>query len=266
VEAANRHAWDGSWYRRAFTDAGGWIGSESGPECRIDAIAQSWSVISGAAPADRAERAMDSFDRLLVDRKLSLARLLDPPFDRMKPSPGYIQGYPPGIRENGGQYTHGVIWGVVAWSMLGRNEKAWELFHLLNPIRHTQTMEQVARYRGEPYVMAADVYTARPHEGRAGWTWYTGAAGWMYQACLEWLLGVRRKGNRLTIRPALPDDWPGFHLTYRFGRTTYRIAVRNRRHEAGAEPHSSNNAAQAQDRCVIELTDDGKEHRVELTC
>ena len=266
VEAANRHAWDGSWYRRAFTDAGGWIGSESGPECRIDAIAQSWSVISGAAPADRAERAMDSFDRLLVDRKLSLARLLDPPFDRMKPSPGYIQGYPPGIRENGGQYTHGVIWGVVAWSMLGRNEKAWELFHLLNPIRHTQTMEQVARYRGEPYVMAADVYTARPHEGRAGWTWYTGAAGWMYQACLEWLLGVRRQGNRLTIRPALPDDWPGFHLTYRFGRTTYRIAVRNRRHEAGAEPHSSNNAAQAQERCVIELTDDGKEHRVELTC
>src|SRR5690606_30263513 len=187
-------------------------------ECRIDAIAQSWSVISGAAPRNKALQAMQSFDRELVDRELSVARLLTPPFDRTQPSPGYIQGYPPGLRENGAQYTHGVIWSIIAWCQLGKGDKAFELFHLLNPLNHTRTSNEVRRYAGEPYVMSADVYTANPHKGHAGWTWYTGAAGWMYQAGIEWILGLRRRGTRLYISPCIPSEWPEYSVHYRFGR------------------------------------------------
>lgn len=221
----NRHAWDGGWFRRAYTDAGVWLGSREDRECRIDAIAQSWSVISAGSTEDRARRAMRSFDRELVDRELDIARLLTPPFDEMDPSPGYIEGYPPGIRENGGQYTHGVIWSIVAWAMLGRDDKAWELFSMLNPITHTRTSREVLQYGNEPYVMSADVYTAPPHQGRAGWSWYTGAAGWMYQAGLEYVLGVRRQGDRLYIQPCVPVEWDSFGIDYRFGQTMYSIEV-----------------------------------------
>ncbi|MFS0840351.1 GH36-type glycosyl hydrolase domain-containing protein [Paenibacillus sp. 1P03SA] len=225
--ALNKSAWDGQWYRRAFTDAGQWLGSIHNAECRIDSIAQSWSVISGMAPDDRARQAMNSFDRELVDRNLSVAHILTPPFDKTDPSPGYIQGYPPGIRENGGQYTHGVIWSIVAWCGLGNGEKALELFQMFNPIMHTKTAAEVRKYVGEPYAMAADVYTEPPHRGHAGWTWYTGASGWMYQAGLEWILGIRRRGAKLYIRPCIPPEWPEFRAVYRFGKSEYRITVLN---------------------------------------
>ncbi|MCL5779648.1 MAG: glycosyl transferase family 36 [Firmicutes bacterium] len=271
ASSLDEHAWDGQWYRRAFTDEGLWLGSIYNEECRIDAIAQSWSVISGAAPQEKALQAMQSFDRELVDRDLSVARLLTPPFDRTDPSPGYIQGYPPGIRENGAQYTHGVIWSIVAWCRLGNGDKAFELFHMLNPLNHTRTPNEVRQYAGEPYVMAADVYTVDPHQGRAGWTWYTGAAGWMYQAGIEWILGLRRRGKRLYIRPCTPCKWPEFSVSYRFGSARYLITVKNPSRKSGGAT-----ALQIDGREVtlmeqdvkegpfVELYDDGQVHHVVL--
>jgi len=269
--ALHEHGWDGQWYRRAFTDAGAWLGSIESAECRIDAIAQSWSVISGAAPRERALQAMASFDRELVDRDLAVVRLLTPAFDKTEPSPGYIQGYPPGIRENGAQYTHGVLWSIMAWAQLGQGDKAFELFHMLNPINHTRTEQEVRRYVGEPYAVAADVYTAVPHEGHAGWTWYTGASGWMYQVGLEWILGIRRRGGRLYVDPRIPADWPGFEARYRFGETMYEIVVRRTGDATGgtaAEPRrrlTVDGEAVAEDSLFVELRDDGRTHRVELT-
>lgn len=269
ASALDRHAWDGQWYRRAFTDAGQWLGSVYNQECRIDAIAQSWSVLSGGAPPDKARQAMESFDRELVDRELSLACLLTPPFDRTEPSPGYIQGYPPGIRENGAQYTHGVIWSIVAWCRLGQGDKAFELFDMLNPLNHTRTSHEVLRYAGEPYVMAADVYTAEPHRGRAGWTWYTGAAGWMFQAGLEWILGLRRRGGRLYIDPCIPGEWPQFSVTYRFGNTRYLITVQNPsgkgRGPVSLEVDGRPTHLTEQGEARVDLQDDGQQHTVIVT-
>lgn len=268
----NEHAWDGQWYRRAHTDHGQWLGSIHNTECRIDAIAQSWSVISGAAPHDRALQAMNSFDRELVDYSLSVAHLLSPPFDKTEPSPGYIQGYPPGIRENGGQYTHGVIWSIIAWCQLGNGNKAFELFHLLNPITHTETSKEARKYVGEPYVMAADVYTKEPHQGHAGWTWYTGAAGWMYQAGIEWILGIRRQGERLYIQPCIPAEWPEYTVHYRYGRAQYHIIVKNPSHKMSGctsltidgQPVQRNDHDLDQP-VFVELQDDGQIHDVILT-
>jgi cyclic beta-1,2-glucan synthetase len=265
----DEHAWDGQWYRRACTDSGQWLGSIHTEECRIDAIAQSWSVISGAAPKDKAMQAMQAFDRELVDRDLFVARLLTPPFDRTDPSPGYIQGYPPGIRENGAQYTHGVVWGIVAWCLLGKGDKAFELFHMLNPLTHTRTLGEVRQYAGEPYVMAADVYTTDPHKGHAGWTWYTGAAGWMYQAGVEWILGLQRRGERLYIRPCIPCEWQEFSVTYRFGSTRYLIAVKNPAGKSSGWTTLMIDGQEAdfaeEDGPCIELCDDGQDHHVVLT-
>ncbi|WP_425058993.1 GH36-type glycosyl hydrolase domain-containing protein [Sporomusa carbonis] len=272
ASSLDEHAWDGQWYRRAFTDAGQWLGSIYSEECRIDAIAQSWSVLSGAAPQEKVLQAMQSFDRELVDRDLSVARLLTPPFDRTDPSPGYIQGYPPGIRENGAQYTHGVIWSIIAWCRLGNGDKALELFQLLNPLNHTRTPNEVRQYAGEPYVMAADVYTAEPHRGRAGWTWYTGAAGWMYQAGVEWILGLRRRGQRLYIRPCIPCEWPDFSVSYRFGSACYLITVKNPSHKSGGATALQIDGRQValteqdvKDGPYVELYDDGQTHHVVLT-
>ncbi|QQE76851.1 GH36-type glycosyl hydrolase domain-containing protein [Alicyclobacillus sp. SO9] len=221
----NESAWDGGWFRRAFTDDGRWLGTIENKECRIDAIAQSWSVLSDGTSQQRQERAMRSFDRELVDRELNLARLLTKAFDETNPSPGYIQGYPPGIRENGGQYTHGVIWSIIAWTILKRHDKAFELFSMLNPISHTSTKEGVQAFGNEPYVMSADVYTAAPHEGRAGWSWYTGAASWMYQAGIEYVLGIQRQSDRLYIRPCVPRDWKSYSVSYRYKSSVYNIEV-----------------------------------------
>lgn len=267
IVAINEHAWDGQWYRRAFTDSGAWLGSIQNEECRIDAIAQSWSVISGGAPMERARQAMGSFDRELVDRDLSVVRLLTPAFDRTKPSPGYIQGYPPGLRENGAQYTHGVIWGIVAWCQLGEGDKAQEMFRMLNPLTHTRTDHEVKKYTGEPYVMAADVYTAEPHQGHAGWTWYTGASSWMYQAAVEWILGIRRRGNNLLVDPCIPNDWPGYTVTYRFGNTKYLVTVKNQTNSSNGVKKlivDGNEVSISEKGALIPLEDNKIDHIVEV--
>jgi cyclic beta-1,2-glucan synthetase len=257
----NDYAWDGAWFRRAYTDAGTWIGSIKNKECRIDAIAQSWAVISQGTSADRQSRAMRSFDRELVDRDWNLARLLTKAFDETRPSPGYIQGYPPGIRENGGQYTHGVIWGIVAWAILERRDKAFELFSLLNPISHTKTFHDVQTYGNEPYVMSADVYTASPYQGRAGWSWYTGAAGWMYQAGLEYVLGVKCREDQLYIQPCVPLEWNSFTIDYKYGETTYSIEIHCKEGQ-GISPTWVVDGKEVVNQPYLQLVDDGKVHQV----
>lgn len=225
-EALGKYAWDGEWYRRAYYDDGTLLGSSKNDECQIDSIAQSWAVLSGAADQERAEKAMEALDRHLVRRDNGLM-LLAPPFDETPRDPGYIKGYPPGIRENGGQYTHAALWAVWAFAELGQGDRAGELFRLLNPIHHASSAETVARYRVEPYVVAADVYGIEPHVGRGGWTWYTGSGGWMYRLGVEAILGLHRAGGTLRIDPCIPRDWSSYELAYRNNETTYHIRVEN---------------------------------------
>jgi cellobiose phosphorylase len=220
------HAWDGAWYLRAFFDDGTPLGSARNEECQIDSIAQSWSVLAGATAPDRARQAMDSVHDRLVRRDTRLIQLLDPPFNASAPSPGYIQGYVPGVRENGGQYTHGAVWTALAFAELGDAERAWEAFALLEPVSHGDSAAGIAKYKVEPYVTAGDVYSSLPHAGRGGWTWYSGSAGWLYQLLVDSLLGLERRGSRLRLRPLLPHGWPGFTIRYRFGSATYEIACR----------------------------------------
>jgi cyclic beta-1,2-glucan synthetase len=223
--AIKRHGWDGEWYRRAYFDDGSPLGSASNPECRIDSIAQSWAVLSGAGEPERSRMAMEAVDKHLVRRDHALIQLLDPPFDKSDLNPGYIKGYVPGVRENGGQYTHGAIWAVMAFAALGDNRRAWELLAMINPVNHARSPEGVATYKVEPYVVAADVYAVPPHTGRGGWTWYTGSAGWMYRLIVESLLGLRLEVDRLRFAPCLPADWEAFKLYYRYRETVYEIAV-----------------------------------------
>jgi cyclic beta-1,2-glucan synthetase len=218
--------WDGAWYRRAYFDDGTALGSRESEECRIDAIVQGWAVMSGAAPADRAREALESAERHLVDRHHRLIRLLTPPFDTWDKDPGYIKGYLPGVRENGGQYTHGVLWLVRAWAELGEPDRALDLLTLLAPSTHATDRAAVERYKVEPYVAAADVYSEPPHAGRGGWTWYTGAAGWMWRVGLESLLGFRLEAGDIRLRPALPTSWPRCEIDYRpDADTVYRIRI-----------------------------------------
>ncbi len=222
--------WDGQWYRRAYYDDGTPLGSEQNAECRIDALAQAWSVLSKAAPPARAAQAMDAVEQQLVSRDAGIIRLLTPPFDRDPHDPGYIKGYVPGIRENGGQYTHAAIWVVQALAELGRRDRAAALLEMLSPISHTRTAEQVAIYQVEPYVVAADIYGVAPHLGRGGWTWYTGSAGWMYRVALESILGLRlQAGDTLRLKPCVPDDWPQFRVRLQLPerKTCYEIEVHN---------------------------------------
>ena len=224
--AIDAHAWDGGWYRRAWYDDGTPLGSTRSRECRIDSIAQSWAVLSGAADPKRAQRALDALDARLVRPGAGLIQLLDPPFDHAPHDPGYIRGYVPGVRENGGQYTHAAIWAVMAFAEAGRIERAWELFSLINPLRHGDA-ESFDTWKVEPYVVAADVLAVPPHTGRGGWTWYTGAAGWMYRLIVESLLGLHREGATLVFTPRLPRAWPEALVSYRFGEGTYRIRLRH---------------------------------------
>jgi cyclic beta-1,2-glucan synthetase len=228
--AIEREAWDGEWYRRATFDDGTWLGSKTADECQIDSIAQSWAVLSGAADPARAAAAMASLERLLIHRDDGLALLFSPPFDKTLHDPGYIRGYPPGVRENGGQYSHAAMWAILAFTQLGAGDKAAGLFALLNPINHTRTAEDIERYRVEPYVIAADVYSVPPYRGRGGWTWYTGAAGWMYRAGVEGILGIRREGAFLVVDPCIPTAWPGFEATVTMGSTHYDIRVETAPH------------------------------------
>ncbi|CAG4892407.1 GH36-type glycosyl hydrolase domain-containing protein [Paraburkholderia gardini] len=223
--ALERDAWDGEWYRRATFDDGTWLGSKNSDECQIDSIAQSWAVLSGAADPARAAQAMASLEKHLIRHEDGLALLFAPPFDKTSHDPGYIKGYPPGLRENGGQYSHAAMWAILAFAKLGDGNKAAGLFSLLNPVNHARTPMDVERYKVEPYVVAADVYSVTPHAGRGGWTWYTGSAGWMYRAGVEGILGIRREGDFLVVDPCIPDAWPGFEATVNVHSTRYEIRV-----------------------------------------
>lgn len=225
--AVEHHGWDGAWYRRAYFDDGTPLGSAANTECRIDSIAQSWSVLSGAADPARASRSMAALREKLVHKVARLVLLLTPPFDKSKPNPGYIQGYLPGIRENGGQYTHAGVWAVLAFAALGDGNMAGELFSFLNPINHGSTRADIQRYKVEPYVMAGDVYAGPEHNGRGGWTWYTGSAGWMYRAGVEWILGFRLQEKKLFMDPCIPSSWPGFELSFHYHSTHYEVKVEN---------------------------------------
>ncbi len=261
-----RDGWDGNWYRRGYFDDGAPLGSAGNLECRIDSIAQSWSVISGAASPVRAAAAMAAVDEYLVKREDGLVLLFTPPFDRTPLDPGYIKGYPVGLRENGGQYTHGALWSVIAFAILGDGEKAHELFSMLNPINHANSRAGIHRYKVEPYVVCADVYSVPPHVGRGGWTWYTGSAGWMYRAGLEWILGFRLRGKTLTIDPCIPAGWPRFEIVYRYGSTRYEIVVENPRSVSrGVTSVELDGAALAGRTAQITLADDSVIHRVQIT-
>ena len=258
-----QHGWDGAWYRRAYFDDGSPLGSASNPECQIDSIAQSWSVLSGAGDATRSHMAMESMDRRLVRRDSALIQLLDPPFDKSTLNPGYIKGYVPGVRENGGQYTHAAIWAAMAFATLGDGRRAWELLSMINPINHARSPEETAIYKVEPYVVAADVYAVLPHTGRGGWTWYTGSAGWMYRLIVESLLGVRLDVDKLYVTPCLPADWKEFRLHYRYRDTHYHITVSHVMAETGMTSVTVDGVKQF-DR-AIPLVDDRQDHSVEVT-
>ncbi len=263
--ALERDGWDGDWYRRAYFDDGTPLGSATNAECRIDSIAQSWSVLSGAADPPHAERAMAAAEEYLVRRGDGLVLLFTPPFDHSDVDPGYIKGYLPGIRENGGQYTHGAIWSVLAFAALGDGDKAGELFSILNPINHASTRAGVQRYKVEPYVMAADVYTEPPHVGRGGWTWYTGSAGWMYQAGVEWILGFRLRGTTLLLDPCIPRAWPHYEIDFRYHSATYEIVVENPQGVSrGVASSELDGQALMGGGAAIPLIDDGGTHRVRV--
>jgi cyclic beta-1,2-glucan synthetase len=255
------NAWDGEWYRRAYFDDGQPLGSASNEECQIDALPQSWSVLSGAGTRERSQIAMQSVDQRLVRRGDRQIRLFDPPFDKSSLNPGYIKGYVPGVRENGGQYTHAAIWTVMAFAAMGDSDRAWELFTLINPVRHASTPTDISVYKVEPYVVAADVYGVAPHTGRGGWTWYTGSAGWMYRLITESLLGLYLEVDKLRFAPCIPKSWPSFKVHHRYRETFFHITLRNgggmnvtRVIVDGAEQPGN----------MLTLVDDRNEHNVEV--
>ncbi|MBX2924583.1 MAG: cyclic beta 1-2 glucan synthetase [Chitinophagaceae bacterium] len=254
-------AWDGEWYRRAYFDDGTPLGSAQNEECRIDSIAQSWSVLSGAGKGSRVKTAMDAAAGKLIRRDAGLIQLLDPPFDRSDVNPGYIKGYVPGVRENGGQYTHAAIWFVMALLKQGNRSLGWEMLQMINPVNRGKTPENIARYKVEPYVMAADVYTEPLNAGRGGWTWYTGSAGWMYQLIVEYFLGLQKKGDKLYIRPNIPVHWTGFGITYRYIDTFYNIHVKVKNTDSEVKIITDDQEGNGEYIC---LENDGKAHEVEI--
>jgi len=258
-----RSAWDGQWYRRAFFDNGEVLGSQTNTECQIDSLPQSWSVLSEAGDPTRARQAMHAAYQRLVRHDSGLIQLFDPPFDQSVLNPGYIKGYIPGVRENGGQYTHGAIWTAMAFALMGEGERAWELFKLLNPVRHGGTPERIAVYQVEPYVVAADVYAVAPHTGRGGWTWYTGSAGWMYRLLIESLLGVNLEGDHLHLTPLLPKGWATFTIRYRYRQTVYHITVTRLPSEAHEAVPLSLDGKELSG-AAIPLCDDHGTHHVEM--
>ncbi|HEX5960793.1 MAG TPA: glycosyl transferase family 36 [Rhodanobacteraceae bacterium] len=263
--ALETKAWDGGWYRRAFYDDGTPLGTSADSECRIESMAQSWAVISGRGDPERTTCAMRAVNQYLVRPNDGLVALFAEPFDKTPHDPGYIKGYPPGLRENGGQYTHGSIWSLVAFAMLGDGDKAGELLEIFDPIRKSDTPAKVERYKVEPYVECADVYSVAPHAGRGGWTWYTGSAGWLYRAIVEWVLGFRLHGDRLRIEPCVPRAWKGFALSYRRGATAWRIEVENPGHVCRGVAAIELDGVTLQDsHAGIALVDDGAIHHIRV--
>jgi cellobiose phosphorylase len=253
-------SWDGDWYRRAYFDDGTPLGSKENKECNIDAIAQSWSVLSGAGSDERTKMGMASLDKYLVKRELGLIQLLDPPFDARGPNPGYIRGYVPGVRENGGQYSHAAIWTLMAFAALGDRKKVWELFSMIQPLSHASDAASIQVYKVEPYVMAADVYANESHKGRGGWTWYTGSAGWMYQFITGSLLGMELQKDQLKFAPCFPLNWPSVSIVYRYKTATYKINVfQTETHESSWKMDNDRGSGNA-----IQLVDDAREHEAEV--
>jgi cyclic beta-1,2-glucan synthetase len=261
--ALDSHAWDGQWYLRAFYDNGEPLGSARNEECQIDAIAQSWAVISGAAPTDRAQTAMQSVEERLVRAEEKLILLLTPPFDNTAQDPGYIKGYLPGVRENGGQYTHAAIWTAIAHVLMGDGDGAYRLFDMLNPLSHSTSPDETGRYMVEPYIIAADIYSHPQHTGRGGWTWYTGSASWFYRLGVEYILGLKLHGDHLTVEPCIPSDWPGYAITFRYKKTLYHISVES---ASGVKRDAS--VVEFDGRllpsCKVPLVDDGRRHEVRV--
>jgi len=256
-------SWDGEWYRRGYYDDGTPLGSVQNDEAKIDSIAQSWAVLSGAVPQRFAERAMDAVRAALVSRPLRIVLLLDPPFNKSEQDPGYIKAYPRGIRENGGQYTHAAAWVVMALARLGSGDEVAELFHMLNPVNHARTAAELERYKAEPYVLAGDVYARPPHEGRAGWSWYTGSASWMYRAGLESMLGLRRRGARFSVDPCIPSSWPAYEIRWQFQNTEYLIEVSNPDRQCRGVATAMVDDVPV-DATAIPLVDDGLTHVVRI--
>ena len=257
-------AWDGEWYRRAYFDNGEPLGSAENQECQIDALPQTWAILSGAGDPERSARAMEAVFQRLVRREARLIQLFTPPFDKSDQNPGYIKGYVPGVRENGGQYTHAAIWTVMGFAQMGQADRAWDLFRLVNPISHGATEKEIAIYKVEPYVVAADVYAVEPHIGRGGWTWYTGSAGWMYRLIVEWLLGLRLRGDQLDFKPCLPGEWTRYKIHYRYRQTHYEIELSK---PAGtAEDWDQKIILDEKEisEKFLRLIDDGKTHRVQI--
>lgn len=261
-ENIRAHAWDGNWYRRAYFDDGTPLGSVTNSECRIDTLPQSWSVISSAGDPERSRQGMEEVNRQLVDRELDLIRLFRPAFNAFRPSPGYIKGYVPGVRENGGQYTHGVIWTAIAFAQMGEADRAWELADMLNPIHHGNTEQQIEKYKTEPYVIAADIYTAEQHPGRGGWTWYTGSSAWLYRLLVETLLGINREGESLKLTPRMRKEWNTYTVGYRYYDTTYQLIFR--RMENQSTPHIILDKTNLGNVDTIPLANDQKEHKAEI--
>ena len=257
-----QNGWDGEWYRRAYFDDGTPLGSASNQECKIDSISQSWSVLSGAGDTKRSRMAMEALDKNLVRREHNLIQLLDPPFNKSNLNPGYIKGYVPGVRENGGQYTHAAIWAAMAFASLGDSKRAWELLAIINPINHAKSPEDIATYKVEPYVIAADIYAVKPHTGRGGWTWYTGSAGWTYRLIIESLLGLRLEVDKLFIEPCIPKDWETYKVHYRYRETMYHISI-FQTHSNVADLNIKVDGVNNVDK-VIPLVDDRQEHTVEV--
>ena len=258
-----KHGWDGEWYLRAFYDSGKTLGSKENSECSIDSIAQSWAVISGAAGQSRAETAMNSVDARLVDRKAGIIKIFAPPFDVSGEEPGYVKGYAPGIRENGGQYTHAAIWVIIAFALMGDKDKAWELLDMINPVNHAKTKSDVLKYKVEPYVVAADVYSNPKHAGQGGWTWYTGSSGWMYRLIMEFLIGIKLRGDKMQLDPScLRSGWKSLEIIYRYRKSTYNIEIQI----VGSKRKVLSCAVDkvSQENSIIDLADDGKGHLVRL--
>ena len=264
----DKNAWDGEWYRRAYFDDGTPLGSAQNTECKIDSIAQSWSVLSGAGTRERSITAMNAAYNFLVRKEDGLIQLFDPPFNNTDVkagnilNPGYIKGYVPGVRENGGQYTHAAIWLIMAFAELKDTKRTWELLQMINPVNHGSTEADIAKYKVEPYVMAADVYKVSPHNGRGGWTWYTGSAGWMYQLIIESFLGLNRRDNMLYFTPCIPEEWNTFKIHYRYLETIYHISFLRNQSENN-EMNIMVDGIQQAGKNVL-LSNDGLEHEVEV--